>query len=70
MSNEKNKKWSSRRFAIFAVVWLFVTAFAVYCIEKGAGVDWFSKYTMATVMLAFFAIGALTATDIVNKWKS
>lgn len=66
---EKNKKWKSRRLVIASVAWGAITAFGIYCIEKGVGVEWFNNYTMATVLLALFGIGALTATDMMNRFK-
>ena len=52
------------------VAWLAISAFGIYCLEKGADIEWFKTYATATVLLGFFGIGAIAATDVIGKWKS
>lgn len=70
MVNEKNKKWRSRRL-IIGLVWATALNFAFFwSIAKGVDIEWFKAYIGYWTMGVMFFGGYLTATDMINKWKS
>lgn len=64
-----NNKKSWRRMTIAAVIFLAITAWGIYCVEKTLDIEWFKSYSMAATLLGFFAIGAIAATDVIDRLK-
>ena len=62
-------KRSWRRMTAATIAFIAITACGIYCIEKGVSIEWFKSYTMAVVLLAFFAIGAIAATDVIAELR-
>ena len=54
---------------IAAILFLAMTGWGIYCIEKGMDIEWFKTYVMGATLLGFFAIGAIAATDVIDRWK-
>ena len=52
------------------VAFIAVTAWGVFCLEKGADIEWFKTYTTVVSLLAFFGIGSIGATDVIKELRN
>ena len=70
MAEPRNRKWRSRRLFVGLLGIGLVVADKIYCVESGLEVEWFEIFTGKVVLLALFAAGFLTATDLLNRWMN
>lgn len=50
-------------------MFLAITGWGVFCVYKGLDIEWFKTYSTDIVLLGFFAVSAIAATDVIDRWK-
>ena len=64
-----NNKKSWRRITMATVAFFAITAWGIFCVEKGLDIEWFKTYATTVMLLGFFGIGAIAATDFIDRVK-
>jgi len=69
MKNNEKKRWGRRLGSVIGATLLITVAYYIVMF-KGLELAWWSEYAKYTAYFLGFLVGALSATDIINKMKS
>jgi hypothetical protein len=64
------RKAQNRRAKFTSVALVLVTVAFYICLFKGTDIEWFIEYGKLVILLLFFIVGGISATDGIRSWKN